>query len=288
MTLKQERHSGLGRGLASLIPQRAQTSGITDIPVDQVRSNPRQPRQRFDGDELEALAASIREHGVLQPILVTETLDGYQLVAGERRLRACQLAGLERVPAVIRQLADRDQLEVALVENLQRADLGAMETAAAYQALITDFQLTHDEIARRVGRAKSTITNTLRLLDLDPRVQAALVDGRLSEGHARAIGGLPVELQARIATTVVEQQLAVRQTEELVRRVREPRATTVAAAPSRAPLDPDLERVEEDLRRRLGTKVTLARSRKGGRIIIEFYSDEELGQLYDRLVGGGA
>jgi len=288
MTLKQERHSGLGRGLASLIPQRAQPSGITDIPVDQVRPNPRQPRQRFDGDELEALAASIREHGVLQPILVTETLDGYQLVAGERRLRACQLAGLERVPAVIRQLADRDQLEVALVENLQRADLGAMETAAAYQALITDFQLTHDEIARRVGRAKSTITNTLRLLDLDPRVQAALVDGRLSEGHARAIGGLPVELQARIATTVVEQQLAVRQTEELVRRVREPRATTVAAAPSRAPLDPDLERVEEDLRRRLGTKVTLARSRKGGRIIIEFYSDEELGQLYDRLVGGGA
>jgi ParB family transcriptional regulator, chromosome partitioning protein len=288
MTLKQERHSGLGRGLASLIPQRAQPSGIAEIPVDQVRPNPRQPRQRFDAEELEALAASIREHGVLQPILVTETLDGYQLVAGERRLRACQLAGLERVPAVIRQLADRDQLEVALVENLQRADLGAMEAAAAYQTLVTDFQLTHDEIARRVGRAKSTITNTLRLLDLDPRVQATLVDGRLSEGHARAIGGLPVEVQARIATTVVEQQLSVRQTEELVRRVREPRAAGPAAAPSRAPLDPDLERVEEDLRRRLGTKVTLARSRKGGRIIIEFYSDEELGQLYDRLVGGAA
>jgi ParB family chromosome partitioning protein len=288
MTLKQERHSGLGRGLASLIPQRAQPSGIAEIPVDQVRPNPRQPRQRFDAEELEALAASIREHGVLQPILVTETLDGYQLVAGERRLRACQLAGLERVPAVIRQLADRDQLEVALVENLQRADLGAMEAAAAYQTLVTDFQLTHDEIARRVGRAKSTITNTLRLLDLDPRVQAALVDGRLSEGHARAIGGLPVEVQARIATTVIEQQLSVRQTEELVRRVREPRTAGAAAAPSRAPLDPDLERVEEDLRRRLGTKVTLARSRKGGRIIIEFYSDEELGQLYDRLVGGAA
>jgi ParB family transcriptional regulator, chromosome partitioning protein len=288
MTLKQERHSGLGRGLASLIPQRAQPSGIAEIPVDQVRPNPRQPRQRFDAEELEALAASIREHGVLQPILVTETLVGYQVVAGERRLRACQLAGLERVPAVIRQLADRDQLEVALVENLQRADLGAMEAAAAYQTLVTDFQLTHDEIARRVGRAKSTITNTLRLLDLDPRVQAALVDGRLSEGHARAIGGLPVEVQARIATTVVEQQLSVRQTEELVRRVREPRAAGPAAAPSRAPLDPDLERVEEDLRRRLGTKVTLARSRKGGRIIIEFYSDEELGQLYDRLVGGAA
>lgn len=286
MTLKQERHSGLGRGLASLIPQRAQPAGITELPVDQVRANPRQPRQRFDAEELEALAASIREHGVLQPILVTETLDGYQLVAGERRLRASQLAGLERIPAVIRQLADRDQLEVALVENLQRADLGPMEAAAAYQALISDFDLTHDEIARRVGRAKSTITNTLRLLDLDPRVQAAVVDGRLTEGHARAIGGLGLEFQSRIATTVIEQELSVRQTEELVRRVREPRPAS-ATSRARVALDPELERVEEELRRRLGTKVTLARSRKGGRIIIEFYSDEELGQLYDRLVGGG-
>lgn len=286
MTLKQERHSGLGRGLASLIPQRAQPAGITELPVNQVRANPRQPRQRFDAEELEALAASIREHGVLQPILVTETLDGYQLVAGERRLRASQLAGLERIPAVIRQLADRDQLEVALVENLQRADLGPMEAAAAYQALISDFDLTHDEIARRVGRAKSTITNTLRLLDLDPRVQAAVVDGRLTEGHARAIGGLGLEFQSRIATTVIEQELSVRQTEELVRRVREPRPAS-ATSRARVALDPELERVEEELRRRLGTKVTLARSRKGGRIIIEFYSDEELGQLYDRLVGGG-
>jgi ParB family chromosome partitioning protein len=208
-------------------------------------------------------------------------------VAGERRLRASQLAGLERIPAVIRQVADRDQLEVALVENLQRADLGPMEAAAAYQALATDFQLTHEEIARRIGRAKSTVTNTLRLLDLDSSVQAALVDGRISEGHARAIAALPVEVQSRIANTVAEQGLSVRQTEELVRRIREPRPhpSVRATAPR---LDPDLERVEDDLRRRLGTKVTLARSRKGGRIIIEFYSDEELGQLYDRLIGTSA
>ncbi|HEY8438309.1 MAG TPA: ParB/RepB/Spo0J family partition protein [Candidatus Limnocylindrales bacterium] len=288
MTLKQERHTGLGRGLASLIPQRAQPTGITEIPIDRVQPNPRQPRQRFEPEDLEALAASIREHGILQPILVTETLDGYQLVAGERRLRAAQLAGLERVPAVIRQLADRDQLEVALVENLQRADLGAIETAHAYRSLVTEFELSHDEIARRVGRAKSTITNTLRLLDLDPAVQAALVDGRLSEGHARAIGGLPVEVQPAIARTVVEQQLSVRQAEELVRRVREPRSAAGNERTRTPRLDPDLERVEEELRRQLGTKVTLARSRKGGRIIIEFYSDEELGQLYDRLVGGSA
>lgn len=285
MTVRSARHVGLGRGLSSLIPQRGQASPTAEIPLDRIRPNPRQPRQRMDPDELDNLAASIREHGVLQPILVTETLDGYQLVAGERRFRASQQAGLERIPAVIRQLADRDQLELALVENLQRADLGPMEEAHAYEALVSEFGLTHELIARRIGRAKSTITNTLRLLALDPSVQQALVDGKLSEGHARAIGGLAVEHQARAATSVIEQQFSVRQTEELVRRLREPRPARATAA---RPADPDFERVEDDLRRRLGTKVTLARSRKGGRIIIEFYSDEELGQLYDRLIGGPA
>ena len=284
MTIRSDRHSGLGRGLSSLIPQRAQQATTTEIPLDRIRPNPRQPRQRMDPDELDSLAASVREHGVLQPILVTETLDGYQLVAGERRFRASQQAGLERIPAVIRQLADRDQLELALVENLQRADLGPMEEAHAYHALVADFEMTHEQIAQRVGRAKSTVANTLRLLDLDPAVQQALVEGRLTEGHARAIGGLAIEQQARVAQSVIDQQFSVRQAEELVRRLREPK--TPRATPRT--LDPDLERVEDDLRRRLGTKVTLARSRKGGRIIIEFYSDEELGQLYDRLIGGSA
>ncbi len=286
MTVRSERASGLGRGLSSLIPQRSQHAPTSEIPIERIRPNPRQPRQRMDPDELAGLAASITEHGVLQPILVTETLDGYQLVAGERRFRASQIAGLDRIPAVIRQLADRDQLEVALVENLQRADLGPLEEAHAYAALATEFAMTHDQIAQRVGRAKSTVTNTLRLLDLDATVQAALSEGRLSEGHARAIGGLPTEHQARVARTVVDQALSVRQAEELVRRLREPRPAR--SAPTPRATDPDLERVEDDLRRRLGTKVTLARSRKGGRIIIEFYSDEELGQLYDRLIGGPA
>jgi ParB family transcriptional regulator, chromosome partitioning protein len=286
MTIRSERHSGLGRGLTALIPQRQQPSGSIEIPLDRIEPNPRQPRQRFSPDDLEALAASIREHGVLQPVLVTETLDGYQLVAGERRFRAARLAGLERIPAVVRQLADQDQLEVALVENLQRADLGPIEEATAYRSLIDEFGLTHDEVARRIGRAKSTITNTLRLLDLDPRVQDALTEGRISEGHARAIAGLPIEQQAPVAATVIDQGLSVRQAEELVRRLREPRNVPPTSQPRS--LDPDLERVEDDLRRRLGTKVTLARSRKGGRIIIEFYSDEELAQLYDRLIGGVA
>lgn len=287
MTIRSERHSGLGRGLSSLIPQRSQHAPTIEIPLERIRPNPRQPRQRMDPAELESLAASIREHGVLQPILVTEILDGYQLVAGERRFRASQQAGLERIPAVIRQLADRDQLELALVENLQRADLGPMEEAHAFLALASEFGLTHEEIAQRVGRAKSTVTNTLRLLDLDSGVQAAVVDGTLTAGHARAIGGLATDHQPRIARTVVEQELSVRQTEELVRRLREPRAPRTPTATAR-PLDPDLEQIEDDLRRRLGTKVTLARSRKGGRITIEFYSDDELSQLYDRLIGGPA
>jgi ParB family chromosome partitioning protein len=287
VTVKPERHSALGRGLSSLIPQRAQQVATTEIPLARIRPNPRQPRQRMDPAELEALATSVREHGVLQPILVTETIDGYQLVAGERRFRASQMAGLERIPAVVRQLADREQLELALVENLQRADLGPLEEAHAYRSLVTEFDLTHEQIAQRVGRAKSTIANTLRLLDLDPAVQTALSEGHITEGHGRAIAGLPVEQQARVAGSVAAQQFSVRQTEEHVRRLREPRPATTTTTPT-ARLDPDLERVEEDLRRRLGTKVTLARSRKGGRIIIEFYSDEELGQLYDRLNGGPA
>jgi ParB family chromosome partitioning protein len=286
MTARPDRQHGLGRGLAALIPQRAHPAGSTEIPVDRIRTNPRQPRRQVDQTELEALAVSIREHGVLQPILVTEILDGYQLVAGERRFRASQLAGLERIPAIVRQLADREQLEIALVENLQREDLGPIEEAHAFRSLVDEFGLSQDEIAVRVGRARSTIANTLRLLDLDSHVQDALVARSISEGHARALGGLAVDQQGRVVETVIEQQFSVRQTEELVRRLREPRQLATAAEPARR--DPDLERVEDDLRRSLGTKVTLARSRRGGRIIIEYYSDEELGQLYDRLIGGPA
>jgi ParB family chromosome partitioning protein len=286
VTVRPERKQGLGRGLAALIPQRANPTGSVEIPIARIRPNPRQPRQKVGQVELETLAASITAHGVLQPILVIETIDGYQLVAGERRLRASQLAGLDRIPAIIRQVADRDQLELALVENLQREDLGPLEEARAFRSLVDDFGMSQDEIATRVGRARSTVANTLRLLELDERVQAALTEGSISEGHARALGGLPSDQQARVVSTTIEQALSVRQTEELVRRLREPRPIAVEAPPRR--LEPELERVEEELRRSLGTKVTLARSRRGGRIVIEYYSDEELAQLYDRLIGGPA
>jgi len=278
VTTRPDRATGLGRGLGALIPQRASAgSGVTEIPLARIEANPRQPRQRFADAEMESLAASIREHGVIQPVLVTETINGYQLIAGERRVRAARLAGLERIPAVIRQLADVNQLELALVENVQRADLDPIETARAYQ---------QERLAARVGRARPTIANTLRLLDLDLVVQDAIAAGSISEGHGRALGALPTEHQRRILTVVIDQALSVRQTEELARRIREPQPAGRPA--DEEPADPDRSRVEDDLRRALGTKVSLSRTSRGGRIVIEYYSDEELGRLYERLVGGSA
>lgn len=289
MTVQPERAHGLGRGLAALIPQRTDArTGAVDIPIASIRPNPDQPRHRFGDAEMATLVASIREHGVLQPVLVAETFDGYQLIAGERRVRAAAAAGLERIPAVVRELDDRSRLELALVENLQREDLDPIEAADGFRRLIDDFGFTHEEIAERVGRARSTVANTLRLLDLAPAVQAAIVDRRISEGHGRALGGLSADHQEHVIGTVIDQDLSVRQTEELVRRLREPRPTAATADGVATTRDPDLERVEEELRRVLGTKVSLARSRRGGRIVIEFYSDEELGRLYDRLTGGTA
>jgi ParB family chromosome partitioning protein len=290
MTVRPERAHGLGRGLATLIPQRAAgQQAPTEIAIARITVNPLQPRRHFDDAELATLTESVRAHGILQPILVTETIDGYRLVAGERRVRAARAAGLERIPAVVRQLDDQAQLEVALIENLQREDLDAIEAARGFRRLIDEFGFSAELIAARVGRARSTVANTLRLLDLAESVQTAVADRRISEGHGRALGGLSVDHQDHVLGTVIEQDLSVRQTEELVRRLREPRATPPDGAKDAVRgHDPDLERVEEDLRRALGTKVSLARSRRGGRIVIEYYSDEDLGRLYDRLTGGNA
>ena len=288
MTARPDRSSGLGRGLASLIPQRPTAiAAPSEIPIDRIRRNPYQPRQRFDEAELEQLAASIRDHGVIQPILVTETLDGYQLVAGERRVRAAELAGLERIPAVVRQIAPRDQLELALVENLQREDLDPIEQAHAYRQLIDEFSFTQEELAARVTKARSTVANTLRLLELELAVQDAIASGLISEGHGRALGGLTGTSQLHLLELVLARDLSVRQTEELARRLKGVDARGAVPVAER-PVDPDLERVEDELRQALGTKVSVARSRRGGRIVIEYYSDEELARLYERLTGGAA
>ncbi|MCU0505646.1 MAG: ParB/RepB/Spo0J family partition protein [Chloroflexi bacterium] len=289
MTSRSERHQGgLGRGLSALIPTRPTAiEAPTEIPLARIAPNPYQPRAEIAPEALAELAASIAEHGVLQPILVTETIDGYRLVAGERRVRASRLAGLERIPAVVRELADHDQLELALVENIQREDLDPLEEARAYRQLIDEFGFTQEKLAKRMGKARPTIANSLRLLELDPEVQAALAAGLISEGHARALGGLPTDRQARVLAVVIERELSVRQAEELVRRLRQEPAAAAATRGADAPaVDAELERVEGDLRTALGTKVSISRSRRGGRIIIEFYSDEELSRLFDRLVGG--
>jgi ParB family chromosome partitioning protein len=259
------------------------------VPIGLIERNPYQPRTAFEAEDLAELAASIAAHGVIQPVVVTETIDGYRLVAGERRLRAAQMAGLDRIPVVIRQAAGREQLELALVENLQRTDLNPMEAARAYRQLREEFALTNEEIADRVGKARPTITNTLRLLELEPEAQEAVQTGRIGEGHGRALLGLPAVAQRQLLALTIARGLSVRQVEELARRLRDgadgtggPRQPRIARG-----TDAELERLEEDLRHALGTKVRLMRARRGGRIIIEWYSGEELERLYERLTGGG-
>lgn len=287
MSARAGRMPSLGRGLAALIPEAvAATPRPVEIAIDRVEPNPLQPRAAFDEEALSELAASIAAHGVLQPILVTETLEGYRLVAGERRLRAAQRAGLSRIPAVVRQADERGQLELALVENLQRADLNAIEAAHAYAQLRDQFGLTNEEIAATVGKARPTVSNTMRLLDLGEEVQAALRAGTIGEGHGRALLGLAATAQRELLALTVARGLSVRQVEELARRLREPRGA--APARSTSAVDADLERVADELQRSLGTKVRLARSRRGGRIVIEWYGEEELERLYGRLTGGVA
>ena len=278
--------SGLGRGLGALIPQRAPESRGLEIPLARISRNPYQPRHEMERTELERLAESIREHGVLQPVVVTETLDGYELVAGERRVRAAEIAGLGRIPAVVRQAAPREQLELALVENVQRADLNAIEEAKAYRQLVDEFGMSQDEVALRVGRSRSTVANTLRLLDFSPRVQQAVADSSITEGHARAIGSLErAELQDEVLSTVLARRLSVRETEELSRRLRARPASSAPASTHAPRREPELDHIEQELRTALGTKVTVTQSRRGGRIVIEYYAADELERLYDRLVG---
>jgi ParB family chromosome partitioning protein len=281
------RSGGLGRGLGALIPQRDAPSASVELPISAIRHNPYQPRKGVDQANLTELAASIAEHGVLQPILVTHSAEGYQLIAGERRLRAAQMAGLERIPALVRSADEGAQLAWALIENLQRSDLNALEEAHAFRRLVDEFGLTHEDVGSRVGRSRSAVANTLRLLDLNEQVQAALTAGQITEGHARALAGLSdLAAQAQALSQVLSSGLSVRQTEELVRRSSKhsPRAKRSASVARIA----DVERLERGLREALSTKVTLSTSRKGGKITIEYYTQEELERLYDRLTGGAA
>ena len=278
--------SGLGRGLGSLIPggeNALAENGVMLVPVDMVSPNPRQPRSMMHPEELQDLTASIREHGVLQPLIVTPgNMDGrYVLIAGERRLQAARLAGLKAVPVLVRQATDQQRLELAIIENVQRSDLSALEEAEAYRQLAEDFDLSHEDIAARVGKSRVAVTNTLRLLKLPDAVKNALIETRISEGHARALLALPgPEAQVAALRTVLAQELNVRQTEQLVRKLsgEKPSKKTKPAAL------PEMAELEERLRTSLHTKVTLRSGRKGGTVIIHYYSDEELNALMGRLL----
>ena len=283
MTRSHER--GLGRGLGALIP-RGNASGLRDVPVGAIRPNPWQPRTNFDETELQELAQSILEHGVLQPVLVSQQPDGsFQLITGERRWRAVQLAGLPTVPAMVKEATPQASLELALVENIQRRDLNPLEEAQAFRQLIEEHGLTQEQLGQRIGKSRVSITNTLRLLQLPDPVREALANGSITEGHARAILMANAEqARLRVLERVLEQKLSVRDTESLARKMNEP--ATPPNAPDR--LDPDLERLEDAFRQALGTRVRLVKGRRGGRLIITFFSDDELLGIYEAITRGSA
>ncbi len=280
--------SGLGKGLDALIPGGTQsavaanTGGVRQVGVDLIQRNPRQPRVHFSEEELSELAASIREHGVIQPLIVSPNTDGtFVLIAGERRWQAAQKAGLQKVPVVTRQASNQELLELALVENVQRADLNALEEAEAYRQLVEEFGLSHEAVAKRVGKSRVAVTNTLRLLGVAEEVKQALVDGKITEGHARALLMLSSQkAQAAALQTVINLSLNVRQTEELVRK-RAGQKLIKARKPSR---NADVNDIIKKLQHSLGTRVSLKHGKDGGRMTIYYYSNEELNALLEKLL----
>ncbi|MBX3097053.1 MAG: ParB/RepB/Spo0J family partition protein [Fimbriimonadaceae bacterium] len=256
---------------------------VAQIPIGQISPNPRQPRTEFSEENLEELAASISHHGVLQPIVVRQLADKrFELIAGERRLRASQLAGLNVIPALVRQSDDQTSLEIALIENVQREEIGALEAAAAYQSLVTEFGLSQEEVAGRVGKSRSAIANTLRLLRLPEPIQAALKNGLISEGHARALLAVESEpAMLAIFAKVVREKLSVRETEKLVRSGATAVSRREPSLPQ--PLDANWLSVQKGLSEYFATKVEINRGKSGGKILIDFYGDEDLERILETL-----
>ncbi len=285
---------GLGRGLGALLPPgvpSALAPGVREIDVESILPNPRQPRHKIKPKEVRELADSIKEHGLIQPLIVTPaagvTADDlrFQLIAGERRWAAARMAGLERVPVIVRGATPQEMLELALVENIQRADLNPLEEASAYKQLMDDFGMTQEQVAAKVGKDRVTVANALRLLKLPKDIQVAIADESISEGHARAIlTVLDEKQQKRLLRSVTELGLSVRETEEAARRLNE---KTKRKKPKSAghDLPAGTRALEEDLRKALGTKVQVFRSRQGGKIVINFFSEEELDAIYEKIVG---
>jgi ParB family chromosome partitioning protein len=282
-----ERARGLGRGLGALIGEQDAVrprETVVEIPVEEIRPSRYQPRQGMDDAALHELAESIREHGVLQPVVVRRGEWGYELIVGERRFRAAQLAGLARVPACIRDYSDEQTLEVALVENLQREDISALEAARAYRRLADEFGLTQEQIAAKVGKSRSAVANTLRLLQLSPREQRRLEAGEITEGHARALLSSAPDQRERMLEEILRGRSSVREAEEMARGARAAETAAGEKGARRKTTDANLAAVEGRLRERLGTRVQIQRRGSKGAISIEFYSDEDLERLL-RLLG---
>jgi len=287
------KRKALGKGLRSLIPaappravptEATGGEGIQQIDLDRIRPNPSQPRQRFEAETMEELAASLKRDGVLQPVIVRARPGGeYELVAGERRWRAAQQAGLLKIPAIVRDVQDERLLELALIENLQREELNPLESAWAYQTLIDDLGHTQQQVADRVGKQRATIANALRLLNLPLEVQDQIRSGLLSAGHAKAIASLPnAKAQVELAARIVRDALSVRQVESIVARPAR-QSSKPAPAPQR---DPNVVAAEEALQRELSTRVRIVQGRHGGRIEVFFHDDEELQRVYELLLPG--
>jgi len=288
---------GLGRGLGSLIPQKVSptlvkeenqeiilepnTKQIVEIPIEKIEPNPMQPRQVFNHQELEELIESIKEYGIIQPLVVTKAADDmYQLIAGERRWRASKIAGLKTVPAIVRDVSEQEKLELSLIENIQRKNLNPIELAASYQRLINEFNLTQEEISKRLGKSRSKIANTIRLLQLPEEIQKAIVNGKITEGHARVILSLPSKKeQLDFLKKILQHNFTVRDAEQESRKYTRRRPRQL-----RSLKDPLTEAQKEEIRQKLNTKVDIKKSQGSGQIIIEFYSEEELQEIINRIV----
>jgi len=287
------KRGGLGRGLSALIPgapESGEASGLLEVPVNAVSPNPKQPRTRFDDEAIGSLASSIREVGILQPIVVRKAGPGYELIAGERRLRAAKLAGLATIPVVVRDTDDADTLREALIENIHREDLGPIELAEAFRQLLEELGLKQEELAERVGVSRSHIANTIRLLQLPIDVQQLLTDGKLQAGHARALLSLgDGEAQNTLALRTVAEDLTVRDVEDLVRRyvdgpAEKPAKTEITDPP---PTDTTMSEVEEILSEQLATRVQIQMGKKRGRVMIEFGSADDLDRIVSEIIGSG-
>lgn len=280
----------LGRGLNALIPSGVETvtsadevgAGVQTVPITAIQPNPHQPRTVMDAEKLAELTLSIKEHGLIQPLIVTQSGDQYTLIAGERRWRASQQAGLSEVPVIVKEATPQEMLELAIIENIQRADLNPLEEAYAYQQLIDEFGLIQEEVAKRVGKGRSTVANLVRLLNLPPNIQQAVSDGEISGAHGRALLPLPTpEAQTAAMNQIIKHDLNVRQTEALVKKLLAEQKPMPKPRPTLPPELTDLQRQFAD---RLGTRVNIEKSGNGGRVVIHYYNDEDLQAIYDTIV----